>query len=211
MKIFLSPSPQKYNVGAYKNTTEYDVCNAISNSIYYKLINDYDVDIMKAEQVASVDKRVAYANENNVDLYLIIHTNAAANTSVRGTESFYRANDEKGKEFATVLAKNFATKYNIPYRRTIPQTFYELKNSTVPTVYIELDFHSNPAGAEFLQNNTKEIGEFIGEELINYYKIPKRSKSNNSVVLQELKNRIANINNELDRMYNDIKEMLHNG
>lgn len=173
MNIFLSPSNQTANVGAYSNTNECEQCERIAKYAYDYLIKNYDCNVEIAERADNMNKRCAEAKEFEANLYLAIHTNAF-NETVRGTETYYHSSDATGKAFAATLLKAVGTLTGCARASKANDSLIELNTPTCARAYIEVDFHSNPERAEWIVSNTKAIGEAIAKTIIDFFGINKK-------------------------------------
>ena len=173
MNIFLSPSNQTANVGAYKGTNECEQCERIAKYAYDYLIKNYDCNVEIAARADNMNKRCAEAKDFGADFYLAIHTNAF-NETVRGTETYYHSSDAEGKKFATVLLDKVSELTECKRSVKAYDSLIELNTPTCTRAYIEVDFHSNPERAAWIVENAQKIGETIAECIAEYYCLSKR-------------------------------------
>ena len=176
MKIFLSPSNQVSNVGAYKpyGTNECEECEKIADYAR-QYLEDYDCEIMVAERSDNISKRTAKAKEWGADVYIPIHTNASSNSSVWGVETFYYSTDEKGKELAVYLLNTIGELIDKKRSAKAKDSLGELVYTDFCTrAYVECDFHSNPARAKWLVENPDKMGNCIAESLVSFFGIPRK-------------------------------------
>ena len=103
MKIFLSPSNQTANIGAYENTNEHEQCQLIAEAAKAYLDKNYDCITQIAERSDDMKTRASYANTIGVNVYVAIHTNACSNKLVSGTETFFYSADSRGKLLSQAL------------------------------------------------------------------------------------------------------------
>lgn len=59
----------------------------------------------------------------------------------------------------------------------VNQKLYELKATTMPAAYIEVDFHDVPETAKWIVEYTTEIGEKIAEGICNYFGITYKARA----------------------------------
>lgn len=173
MNIFLSPSNQTANVGAYSNTNECEQCERIAKYAYDYLIKNYDCNVEIAASADNMNKRCEEAKAFGANLYLAIHTNAF-NETVRGTETYYHSGDTEGKKFAAALLDKVSALTECKRRTIANDSLIELNTPTCTRAYIEVDFHSNPERAAWIVENAQKIGETIAECIVEQYNLPKR-------------------------------------
>ena len=181
MKIFLSPSNQTANVGAYKGTNECEQCERVAKyaSDY---LSGYDCAVMIATRTDNMTTRCAKAKEWGADFHIAIHTNAFSDKTVHGTETYYHSSDAKGKAFAAALLKAVGALTGCARASKSYDKLIELNTPTCARAYIEVDFHSNPERAEWIVSNAKAIGEAIAKTIIDFFGINKKQDTNRYTV-----------------------------
>ena len=204
MNIFLSPSNQTANVGAYSNTNECEQCERIAKYAYDYLIKNYDCTVEIAERADNMSKRCAEAKDFGADFYLAIHTNAF-NETVRGTETYYHSSDAEGKKFATVLLDKVSELTECKRRTKANDNLIELNTPTCARAYIEVDFHSNPERAAWIVENAQKIGETIAECIVEQYNLSKRVDTELIYIIEAVSGELTpteaeNIKSELEAM-----------
>ena len=209
MKIFLSPSNQRANVGAYTNSNECEQCTAIALQVKKFLDETYDCEVIVATESDNMKTRAQYANSIGANVYVAIHTNAFNDKSVYGTETFYYSTDEKGRELAAALLEAVGSIVGKKRRARANDSLIELNTPTCTRAYIEVDFHSNPERAAWMQANTELIGNTIAKTIAEHMKLKVKTNAkdvdlesvvidNLDKVLEILKN---NINTSTKRLY----------
>lgn len=173
MNIFLSPSNQTANVGAYSNTNECEQCERIAKYAYDYLVKNYDCNVEIAARADNMGKRWEEAKAFEADVYIAIHTNAFSDTTVRGTDVYYYASDANGKALAAELFEKISALTERKHQFAA-KNYIELNTPTCARVYIEVDFHSNPDRAAWIVENAQKIGETIAECIAAHYNLPKR-------------------------------------
>ena len=176
MKIFLSPSNQVANIGAYGNTNEHEQCQIIAEAAKAYLDKNYDCITQIAERSDDMKTRALYANITGVNVYVAIHTNACSNKSVSGTETFYYSADTQGKRLSQALLESVGNITGVKRRVQARDSLIELNTPLCTRAYIEVEFHSNPEKAKWIKNNTVLLGETIGETIASFENIPKKNE-----------------------------------
>ncbi len=94
----------------------------------------------------SLEERVAYAKNNNGEIFISIHANAAS-ASAKGTETFYSdtANDNEKEDYALAKYINDEIVKNAKMnnRGVKEKDFYVIRNLYIPAVLVELGFVTN--------------------------------------------------------------------
>lgn len=176
VKIFISPSNQVSNIYAYGKTNEHEQCQRIAEFTKATLENNYNCECVIANKNDNMSTRATYANNNNIDIYLAIHTNAFANPSVRGTETFYYSKDSKSAELAKKLLSDVSKITGIRRRVKAYDNLIELNQPKATRAYIELEFHSNPDRAKWIINNAELIGITLAKSIAEFAKLTNKDK-----------------------------------
>ena len=125
---------------------------------YQVVMTREESDIEKVSVSESLSKRVSIANNLNADLFVSLHHNSAGTSSAYGVETYYsdRAQDSKfGGAYNSQkisASKNLAAKVNNAivsktgqYNRGAKESnLYVCRNTSMPSILIELGFISNP-------------------------------------------------------------------
>lgn len=180
IKIFLSPSNETKNIGAYKsfNTNECEQAEKIAQSVK-KHLEDYDCEVMIGERADDMRTRITKAQVWGETVHIPIHTNAYALASVWGVETFYHSSDAVGKELATALLNAIGGLIGKKRKAKVRDNLIETNTPTCTRAYVECDFHTNPSRAAYIVENTDKFGETIANVLIKFYDLklkPKVSK-----------------------------------
>lgn len=168
MKIYLSPSNQTSNVGAYANTNECFVCEKIADIVAAELMKCEGVEINTAPRSYDLKSRCMEAAAWGADIYISIHTNGSSDKSVRGTETFYKHGDILGQNIALALLNDVGLVSGKKRRANGNRSdLIEVNTPTMPHAIIEVDFHSNPDAAYELQTHPDVFAIAIANALIS--------------------------------------------
>ncbi|GAA4861279.1 hypothetical protein GCM10023310_45860 [Paenibacillus vulneris] len=85
--------------------------------------------------------RVSFANEMKADLFVAIHANSAGKESVAGTETYYYT--EQSLPFAKIMHEQLLKSTQFPDRKVKQNNFYVVKNTTMPSLLLEIGFLTN--------------------------------------------------------------------
>jgi N-acetylmuramoyl-L-alanine amidase len=122
---------------------------------------DRDVSYAGSSDKEELGARSSLANEQKADLFVSIHCNSAANTSVGGTSIHWFKSDDY------VLAKSLESSLldatGRTHRGLIKDRFFVLAHTQMPAVLIETAFLSNPTEGKLLA--TPEYREQIARGL----------------------------------------------
>lgn len=158
MKIYLSPSMQDYNRYAAGNTTEMRQCSRIAESAEVALRRN-GFEVKRAPMGQSAEENVAESNAWGADFHIPIHTNAGGG---RGCVVFISQLSGEKYNFARAIfnAIDAITLYRSVYG-VRAQSFYETNAAKAPCIYVECEFHDNSTLAQWIIDNTHELGEAI--------------------------------------------------
>ena len=163
---YLSPSNQASNMG----TGDYGSEKAQMNLLLDEIIPHLDragVSFHRADPDLSLTARVKESNEMGACFHFALHSNAGGSGTARGPEAYYFS--ETGKQFGeklvyALLALGQENKRSSNVKQN--KTLYELKATSAPACLLEVDFHDNPAGVEFMTKRRSEIAEAIATVII---------------------------------------------
>lgn len=116
------------------------------------LYNEWDSN----KKSSDMQQRESIIHSSNASLFVSIHMNSFALSSVRGAQAFYFLNNKPSEQFASVTQT--ALKKMVPYAKNTPKTvdFYLLKVSPIPSILIECGYLSNPEDDLLLQTKTHQ-------------------------------------------------------
>ncbi|WP_159883101.1 N-acetylmuramoyl-L-alanine amidase family protein [Paenibacillus puerhi] len=93
-------------------------------------------------------ERVALANNADADLFVSIHANSADKESIRGTETYYYT--EQSADFANTMHAALLKGTGFIDRKVKKSAFHVIRNTTMPSVLLEIGFMSNRAEESLL-------------------------------------------------------------
>lgn len=102
-----------------------------------------------------LEDRVQFANDMKADLFVSVHGNAAVKESIEGVETYYYT--EQSLDFAKQMHEKLlkSTKFND--RKVKQNDFYVVKNTTMPSVLLEIGFLTNKSEeAAMFQNEFQD-------------------------------------------------------
>ena len=154
-KVYLSPSSQVSNPYAWGSTNEAAQCRRIADAAAAALTRSGLS--VKNNQTASMEGRVAESNAWGADLHVCIHTNAF-NGRVTGTRVFSWNDAGRGRAAAQAVFDELAPLTpGTSDSLSTNQTWYELRRTAAPCVYVEAEFHDNAEAARWIIEHTQQM------------------------------------------------------
>lgn len=187
--VYLSPSSQHFNKGYGGYGTEENRMNFIANVVEYELVRN-GVTTERNNPEMSLTEIVADANAKSPDIYVAIQSQSS-DATMRGSEVYYYKGGN-GKRLASDIFNNLEpvtptedigiSDGSLVYGGL---GFYELRKTKMPAAIVIVGYHDNPDDAEFIINNTYEIGVAIAKGILEYLGI--EYKENSAEAIEKLK------------------------
>lgn len=160
-KIYISPSSQQSNIYSTGGSEE-TYMNQIANVLCPELTR-HGIEWKRNNPSGDYNDFVAESNAYAPDYHIPIHSNAGGG---RGCTIFcYNPSDVKSKGY--ILSKNIY-KYLEPLTPTTDRgiksgatTLSEVAKTTAPCSYLEIEFHDNLEGAQWIISHINEIATAI--------------------------------------------------
>lgn len=183
-KIYIDQghNPSDFNTGAEGNGFyEQDITYEIGVLLYDllaanpnftpRLSRPTPTTILGTSNSSSLTERVREANAWGTDLFLSLHTNAAANTSASGSEALiYSRRSTVAYNLATDILEQLNLVTGLRNRGVIERPgLYVLKRTRMPAVLVEMGFISNAYDAELMAYSPGLFAEGIYRGLLQYY------------------------------------------
>lgn len=187
-KIYISPSNQTANIYATGGTNEGAQCQAIGELIGEMLRETYtDTEVRVAPITQKALDRANEARNWGNDLMVCIHTNASGSATkgqANGTLAIYYRGDYKTvtlsaaeiaqrKAFAELLAEKVSKLTGINRGVTTNQQT-ELVFCDCCGALVEMEFHDNAKGSDFIQANHEALAEAVAEAIAEFLKLEKK-------------------------------------
>lgn len=170
-KVYLSPSNQKDNTYASGNTNEMAQCEKIAQAAYTAL-KRCKIDVMLGKSTDSIATRCRQSDAFNADVHLPIHTNAFNQKVTGGTlVMLYKNSAEHNKVGSALLKAVGEISPGADYALRYQTDLYELNTPKALSAYLEVEFHDTKAGADWIRNNTTNIGEAIAKAMCDYFDV----------------------------------------
>lgn len=175
--VYISPSSQHFNTGYGNYGVEEQRMNLIADVVEYEL-QRMGVSTDRNDPDMTLTEIVADSNSKNPKVYVAIQSQSS-NTTQRGSQVYYYkpgtnserlASDIDGflsqlTEVEDIGLSNGSEVYG-------GLGFYELRKTRAPAVIVMVGFHDNPLDADFIIDNTYEIGVAISKGILEYLGIP---------------------------------------
>lgn len=176
-KVYLSPSNQVNNIYAAGGTNEMVQCNKIAEAAKIAL-ERCGFQVKKAAQGAAINTAVSESNSWGADLHIPIHSNAFNGAVLGGTLVMIYSNaTENIKAGKTILDAVAPISPGPDYALRVNAGLIELNSTKAIAVYLEVEFHDELKGAQWIIDNVKSIGEAIAKGVCNYYGITYKTES----------------------------------
>jgi N-acetylmuramoyl-L-alanine amidase len=95
--------------------------------------------------------RVDIAERNHADMFVSVHTNSNPNPSIVGAMTFYPSGESA--KLALEVQSSLVRETAAVDKGTEPATFYVLRNTTMPSILVEMGFITNAAEAEKMRSD----------------------------------------------------------
>lgn len=113
--------------------------------------------LAKNKKVSDMNARFEIIKKTNPNLVISIHMNSFNNSSAKGANTYYRANDEASKAVGNIIQQSFCNYCGAKTQNAKVGDYYILNCSYYTAILIECGFISNPEEEKLLQ--TKEYKE----------------------------------------------------
>ncbi len=141
--------------------------------VYLTRDGDYDLASPNAKirKTEDITKRVNLINNSNCLLYISVHANIYSSGSIKGAQTFYKANDEKCKLLAENVQEQLISILKNTNRKALAiKGKYLIDNTVKPGSLVEVGFLSNDEELSLLKTESyqKQIAYAIFQGIINY-------------------------------------------
>lgn len=179
--IVIDPGHGGSNPGAVANDTrETDNNLAVSLKLRDKLTKAGAKVVMTRESERTVAPagsslgqelaaRVDIAETNNADIFVSVHSNSNPDPSIYGAMTFYPSG--KASKLALEVQNSIITQTGAVDKGISPATFYVLRNTSMPSILVEMGFVTNTGEAKRLQedNYRNKIAQGIFNGVVKYF------------------------------------------
>ncbi len=184
IKVYIDQghNPREFNTGAEGNGLfEQDITYDIGVRLYnlmrrnpefeVRLSRPTEDTVLGTSNSTSLTTRVREANEWGADIFLSLHTNAAANSGANGSEALiYSTSSTVADELAEDILEEMTELTGLRNRGVIERPgLYVLRRTNMPAVLVELGFISNPNDAYLMATEPDLFAEGIYRGFLEYY------------------------------------------
>ena len=119
---------------------------------------------------SELQARVDIAEQNDGDIFVSIHSNSNDDPSFHGAMTFY--GNERSEELAETIQKNLVYRTKAEDKGIQKAGFYVIRNTSMPSVLVEMGFVSNPKEAKRLSDAAyrQRIANGIYEGIEEYFR-----------------------------------------
>ncbi|MFC4023440.1 N-acetylmuramoyl-L-alanine amidase [Oceanobacillus longus] len=117
----------------------------------------------------SLNERVNISNTNHTDAFISLHFDSYPVLSVKGVSTYYA--DSTDRKLAQNIQSTLASSVNLNNRGLMQGNYRVLRNTTAPSVLVELGFISNPNDLAIIQaaEYQNQVAKAITNGLIQYF------------------------------------------
>lgn len=184
IKIYVDQghNPSGFNTGAegngfYEQDITYDVGIRLYNLLRAnpdfepKLSRPTPETVVGTSNTTSLVERVNEANRWGANVYVSLHTNAAANTRASGSEALiYSRSSTVAFGLAEDILEELHLTTGLRNRGVIERPgLYVLRRTNMPAVLVEMGFISNPYDAELMAYSPQLFADGIYRGIVKYY------------------------------------------
>lgn len=192
-RIYISPERRPKPHGKYwgHDVYETDICYSIAGYMA-ELLGYNGFDVVVADPDMLITDRASWANKNNIDYYIAVHTNASTDGTKEGTATgtemlayqhpeAIKANQYIYDELTALYPSNRGIKNGNEY--------VENNSTNMVSAYVEIGFHDNGANATWIIENQKEIAVAISKGICKYFGVEYKEEppNNPSINFDELR------------------------
>jgi N-acetylmuramoyl-L-alanine amidase len=142
------------------------------------ILEKYDIKVYMtrtSDVTTSLASRTSLANSVNSDLYISIHSNAIANSRIKGTEILYKQNslvqDGVSNKILAQSLSNSVSEYAGTYKRGLINrtNLYVLNRTTMPAALVEVGYMTNSSELKNLKSETfrSKVAEGIADGILD--------------------------------------------
>lgn len=186
IKIYIDQghNPRGFNTGAegngfYEQDITYDIGVRLARllesnpNFEVRLSRPTPDTVLGTSNSTSLTTRVNEANSWGADIFLSLHTNAAANPNASGSEALiYSTSSRVAYELAGDILEKMTEATGLRNRGIIERPgLYVLKETTMPAVLVEMGFISNKGDAELMAYSPELFARGIYRGILEYYNL----------------------------------------
>lgn len=168
--VYLSPSTQHKNLYYDGVTTECASMNVVADYLEELFPEEYTV--YRNDPNDTLEAAIAHSNKLEPEIHIAIHSNASGveGGGVRGCEIWIPDGDRESNKLAKAIYKHLEDLTPTDDRGIKETTgLAEMNNVNATRVLIEVDFHDDPSGSDWIKANQKALAQAIYNGISDYY------------------------------------------
>jgi len=191
MKLYISPSNQPSNKYIVGNTNEKAEMEAVAAKVKAILDKDFDCEAIMATLTMGINsnERPQEAKNKGCQYYIAIHSNAAgvSPSTASGAVAFYHPDSAESKKIGAAAVRELNEVCQIPPNRASQavsgmtqfngsgygEVRSPMQKGVIPVI-IEVNFHDNPATAQWIIDNKDAIAGAIVKAVVGTLGISKK-------------------------------------
>lgn len=184
IKIYIDQghNPRGFNTGAegngfYEQDITYDIGVRLYNLLLanpnfeVRLSRSTPDEVLGTNNSSSLTERVREANAWRADVFLSLHTNAAAREEASGSEALIYSNSSTvARGLAEDILESLTEATGLANRGVIERPgLYVLRRTNMPAVLVEMGFITNARDAELMAYSPELFARGIYRGILEYY------------------------------------------
>lgn len=188
--VYISPSSQHFNTGYGNYGIEERRMNLIADVVQYEL-ERAGVSTDRNDPDMTLTEIVADSNTKSPKIHVAIQSQSA-DTMQRGVQIYYYKPGSNGERLASDIFTYLSPLTEVEDIGLSDGSqvygglgFYELRRTRAPAVIVMVGYHDNPLDADFIIDNTYEIGVAIAKGILEYLGVPYTEDSEDNINRQK--------------------------
>lgn len=172
--IFLAPSTQEDDFYACDETVTEEAAMFDLAERVRKLLEADGYTVLMCENDDNVKKKVTKGNDLGCAAYVALYSNSNLNAAGgEGTECYYNSDIPGSQALAENIYNRVAELTPTEDRGIKDQEqrdLYEIMNNHYPCCYLEVEFHDNENGSQWILDNRDEIAKAVKDGIVAFLK-----------------------------------------
>lgn len=133
---------------------------------------DDDARVRKGQDLS---RRVALGRETRADIFVSIHANSFPSSAWSGAQTFYFPNRSDDQWLAERIQSRLVAQLGPNRRQAAAADYYVMRESSIPSVVVEVGFLSHPRESELLGSDAyqRRVAEAIYMGIVDYFSQPR--------------------------------------
>lgn len=185
--VYLSPSNQENNLGLGGYGTEEQRMNLVADVVEYEL-QRHGLTTARNTPDMTLAQIVNQSNSLSPKAHVAIHSNASNDGTARGSQVYVHKLGGKSAQLGRSINKYVSaytptTDFGVIQSAPLfnGQGLYEPRRTKGAATLVETVFHDNPADAQYVIDNTYELGVALSKGILEYFKRPYRADTQENI------------------------------